>query len=165
MSYRLENASPNFVAMIASPTELKTYFASLAADLGCSFEYGNSERILNRQLGELTYPLLWLEVPTMQLTREHGPLCRKFQSVFLCLNNREPDDYAGQDTALDDMHMLTERVLQRMQADSRTHPVPFVFDMAWATTEHKAKWSADDDWGWATEFELVGAACEEENCC
>lgn len=151
--------------MIATPGELKAYFATIAVDMGISFEYGNSARILGRQLDSLTYPLLWLEVPGIQLTREHGPLMRKFQSTFLCLTNREPDDYAAQDAALDDMHTLTERVLQRMQADSRTQPVPFIFDMGWATTDHKAKWSADDDWGWATEFELVGAACEEEDCC
>lgn len=143
---------------VRTPGELKAYLAGIATDLGCSFEYGNSERILNRQLGDLVYPVLWLEVPDIRMRRE-GTLMREFQSAFLLLSNKEPDDYAGHDAALDAMHALTEQVLQRIQADSESLPVPFLFDMAWAKSEYKGKWSADDDWGWRTEFELVGAAC------
>lgn len=150
--------------MVTTPGELKAYFADIAADLGASFVYGNSERILNRQLSNLTYPVLWLEIPEMRLRRD-GTLKREFQSAFLCLTDRAADDFDGQDTALDEMHTLTEQVLQRMQADSEAHPVPFEFDMASARSEYKGKWSADDDWGWRTEFDLVGAACETEECC
>lgn len=150
--------------MVTTPAELKAYFADIAADLNVSFVYGNSERILNRQLSSLTYPVLWLEIPEMRLTRS-GTLQREFASAFLCLTDRASDDFDGQDTALDEMHTLTEQVLQRMQADSEASPVPFVFDMAGARSEYKGKWSADDDWGWRTEFELIGAACETADCC
>lgn len=150
--------------MITTPAELKAYFAALATDLGCSFEYGNSERILNRQLSQMQYPLLWLEVPEIRLIREGG-LKRRFTTAFLFLSNADIDDYAGQDTALDDMYALTEQALQRLQADSDAHPTPFEFDMENAASEYKGKWSADDDWGWRTEFVLVGAACETEDCC
>lgn len=150
--------------MVTTPGELKAYFADIAADLGCSFVYGNSERILNRQSSDLVYPVLWLEIPEISLRRS-GTLHREFQSAFLCLTDRAADDFEGQDTALDEMHTLTEQVLQRMQADSEATPVPFLFDMAGARSEYKGKWSADDDWGWRTEFELTGAACESEDCC
>lgn len=150
--------------MIRTPAELKAYFADIAADLGCSFVYGNSERILNRQLSNLTYPVLWLEVPAIRLKRD-GTLQREFQTAFLCLSDTPPGDFEAQDTALDAMHTLTEQVLQRMQADSETQPVPFLFDMANANSEYKGQWSADDDWGWRTEFDLTGAACESEDCC
>lgn len=150
--------------MVTTPADLKAYFAEIAADLGCSFVYGNSERILNRQSSDLVYPVLWLEIPEISLRRS-GTLHREFQSAFLCLTDRAADDFEGQDTALDEMHTLTEQVLQRMQADSEATPVPFLFDMAGARSEYKGKWSADDDWGWRTEFELTGAACESEDCC
>lgn len=150
--------------MIRNIADLKVYFAAVAADLGCSFEFGNSERILNRQLSDLQYPVLWLEIPDIRMRRE-GTLYREFQGAFLCLSDAPTDDYAGQDSALDAMYALTEQVLQRMQADSETLPMPFLFDMASARSEYKGKWSADDDWGWRTEFELTGAACENPDCC
>jgi hypothetical protein len=151
--------------MITSPATLKSYFESIATDLGCSFVFGNSERILNRQQSGLQYPVLWLEIPEIRLFR-NGTLQREFRSAFLCLTDRPADDFDGQDTALDEMHTLTEQVLQKMQADSEDiDPTPFLFDMANAFSEYKGKWSADDDWGWRTEFELIGAACESEDCC
>lgn len=150
--------------MVSTPGQLKTYFADIAADLGCDFVYGNSERILNRQSSSLVYPVLWLEIPDISLKRT-GSLTRIFQSAFLCLTDRAVDDFDGQDAALDEMHTLTEQILQRMQADSEAQPVPFIFDMSSARSEYKGKWSADDDWGWRTEFEMEGAACESEDCC
>lgn len=150
--------------MVTTPNELKAYFATIAADLNCDFVYGDSERIINRQLSNLRYPVLWLEVPSIGLSR-NGGLIRTFRSAFLTLTDKALDDWEGQDNALDEMHSLTEQVLQRMQADSEELPVPFLFDMAGAQSEYKAKWSPDDDWGWRTEFELVGAACDNEDCC
>lgn len=152
------------MAPILTHQDLRTYFAEIAADLGMAFEYGNSERILNRQNSNLQYPLLWLEIPEIRLRRD-GILHRVFATAFLCLTDRAADDYDGHDTALDEMFVRTEQVLQRLQADSETLPVPFIFDMAGAASEYKGKWSADDDWGWRTEFELTGAACENEDCC
>lgn len=152
--------------MIKTPADLKAYFADAAADLGCSFEYGNSERILNRQLSQLVYPLLWLEVPDIRMIREGG-LKRRFSTAFSFLSNADVDDYTGQDAALDACFALTEQLLQRMQADSEISDpeVSFEFDMENALSEYKQKWSADDDWGWRTEFTLTGAACESEDCC
>lgn len=150
--------------MITTPAELKAYFATLATTLGCSFEYGNSERILNRQLSDLVYPVLWLEVPDIRLLRDGG-LKRKFSTAFTLLSNVDIDNYAGQDAALDAMYLLTEQALQQLMADSDEMPAPFEFDMAEAVSEYKQKWSADDDWGWRTEIEITGAACESVDCC
>lgn len=149
---------------ITTPAELKAYFATIATDLGAAFVYGNSERILNRQSSNLTYPVIWLEIPEMSMIRMGG-LNRQFSTAFLCLSDAPADDFTGQDTALDAMHLLTEQVLQRMLADSHTFPVPFLFDIAGCRSEYKGRWSADDDWGWRTEFELTGGACENEDCC
>lgn len=150
--------------MITTPAELKTYFAGLATALGCSFEYGNSERILNRQNSQLIYPVLWLEVPDIQTLRDGG-LKLKFSTAITFLTNADADDYSGQDGALDAMFALTMQALRQIMADSDTYPTPFEFDMAEAISEYKQKWSADDDWGWRTEFTLTGAACEYAGCC
>lgn len=151
--------------MIKTPADLKDYFAALATALNCSFEYGNSERILNRQLSNLTYPLLWLEVPDVRLIRDGG-LKREFLCAFLFLSDAAVDDFAGQHTRLDEMFLLTEQALQTLQASSTDEfPAPFDFDMEQAHSQYKAKWSADDDWGWRTEFRLIGAACETADCC
>lgn len=151
--------------MIKTPADLKDYFAALATALGCSFEFGNSERIIQRQLSQLTYPLLWLEHPEVRLLRDGG-LKREFQCAFLFLSNADVDDFAGQHTRLDEMFALTEQALQMLQASSTDEfPAPFDFDMEQAQSQYKGKWSADDDWGWRTEFRLIGAACETADCC
>lgn len=149
--------------MIVTPADLKSYFSDLATDLGCSFAYGNSERILNRMNSQLVYPVLWLEVPEIKLIREGG-LKRRYNTAFLFLSDAPADDETAQDAALDAMFALTEQTLQRLQADSETEDL-FDFDIEGAEMQYKPKWSADDDWGWRTEISLIGAACETPDCC
>jgi hypothetical protein len=151
--------------MIKSAADLKNYFQAMATALGCSFEYGASERILNRQHSQLIYPVLWLEVPEIQPIRSGG-LKRRFYSAFTFLSNADWDDVAGQNARLDEMFLLTEQALQTMQASATdNYPPQFDFDIESSRSEYKQKWSADDDWGWRTEFELLGAMCEDPECC
>lgn len=151
--------------MIKSASDLKDYFAALATALGCSFEYGDSSRILNRQHSQLQYPVLWLEVPEVRMMRSGG-LKRRFFSAFTFLSNADWDDEAGQNTRLDEMWLLTEQALQTLQASATdNYPPQFDFDMESASSAYKQRWSADDDWGWRTEFELIGAVCENPDCC
>jgi len=151
--------------MIKTASDLRDYFQALATALGCSFVYGASDRILNRQNSQLVYPVLWLEVPEIQMIRSGG-LKRRFSSAFIFLSNADWDDEAGQNARLDEMYLLTEQALQTLQASATDNfPPQFDFDMESASSQHKPKWSADDDWGWRTEFELIGAACESPDCC
>lgn len=154
-----------FRSMIKTASDLRDYFQALATALGCSFAYGNSERILNRQHSQLQYPVLWLEVPDIQMIRDGG-LKRRFFAAFTFLSNADWDDEDGQNARLDEMYLLTEQALQTLQASATDNfPPQFEFDMAMSRSEYKPKWSADDDWGWRTEFELLGAACESPDCC
>lgn len=149
---------------MTTPNDLKTYFAQKAAALGLSFVYGASERILNRQSSDLTYPVLWLEVPDISVFRDGG-LKKRFRAAFIILENREADDYDGQDNTLDALWLKTETLLSTIQADSEAGVVDFDFDMTRCESQHKPKFSADDDWGWRTELTIVGGACEMPNCC
>lgn len=150
---------------IHTPADLKDYFQGIATALGCDFAYGNSEKILNRQSSNLRYPVLWLEIPEIRLQRDGG-LKREFASAFLILSDAPVDDFDAQDTRLDETFLLTEQVLQMLQSGSEDeYPAPYDFDMENSKSEHKPKWSADDDWGWRTEFTLMGAACEDLDCC
>lgn len=149
---------------MTSLTDLKDYFAFKADDLGLSFAFGASERILNRQSGQLEYPVLWLEVPDISVFRDGG-LKKRFRGAFVILDCRAADDYDGQDASLDAMWAKTEALLASIQQDSEDGAVEFDFDMSRCESQHKPKFSADDDWGWRTEFSIVGAACESPDCC
>ncbi|RTL04786.1 hypothetical protein EKK58_09710 [Candidatus Dependentiae bacterium] len=149
---------------MTTPADLKSYFEQLASTLGVSFVYGPSEKILNPELSGLQYPVIWLEVP-MVARRRNGTLHTHFKSAFLCLSDKPVGDANGDITAMDEMYELTVQVLQKMQEDSEAVPVPFLFDQDGAESEYIGPWSADADWGWRTEFELTGGACENADCC
>lgn len=150
--------------MITTPAELRAKFAEIATDLGCSFAYGNSDQILNRQTSSIQYPILWLEIPDIKLIRMGG-LHRAYGISLLCLSDKAVNDLDGEANALDAMYLLTEQVLQRLQLDASATPAPFIFDMDGVVSEYKGAWSADDDWGWRTNIEIIGAACESADCC
>lgn len=149
---------------MTTPNHLKSYFAQKASALGVDFVYGGSERILDRQSSDLKYPCLWLEVPDIQVFRDGG-LKKRFRTAFLFLENREADNYEGQDGSLDAMWVLTETLLRTIQQDAENGPLDADFDMARTESQHKPKFSADDDWGWRTEITLTVGGCELPECC
>lgn len=148
--------------MITDLTSYKNHLATVAADLDLHFVFGSSERILMQQLGDIEYPCLWLGKPSVRLVRDGG-LHRKFVGEFWLLDHADVDDYAGQDAKLNSTFILTEKVLQRLQADADAQQ--FIFEMSEASSDPKEKFSADDCLGWVTDFTLLGAACETEDCC
>lgn len=131
------------------------YFKALATSFGFSFEYGGSERILNRQSSQLRYPVLWLEVPDVRLIGSGG-LRRNFVGAFCLLNNVEPDDYAAQDAILDDLLDKCVLITQQMRTDVEQNHL-FEFDPDGTTYEARTKWSADDDFGWRVSYTIIGA--------
>lgn len=146
---------------MTSITDFKKIFEEIAADKGLTFVYGNSERILSRQEGNLIYPLLWLEVPQIQLYRDGG-LKARFNTAFLILDMPPTDIWEDQDTAQGSTLSITESVLQVLAAESGS---TYEYDFADTTLDRKEKYSADDDWGWRAEIVITGIACEEPDCC
>lgn len=144
-----------------SPTDVRDYFEAIATDLGLSFQYGSSERILNRQSSNLLYPCLWLEKPDISHFRSGG-LKRVFESAYVVLISCAPDDYEAIDTAQNESDILTEKILNRLEADADA-PAQFEFDRKECSSDVIESWSADADTGWRTEFRLtLGVLCETD---
>jgi hypothetical protein len=122
------------------------------------FVMGGSERILNRENSIINYPVVWLEIPDISWINDGG-LKRRYSGAFVVLMSAPQDDWTREDADLDTTLTITNKILARMQYDAQDEGL-FEFDIEGATTNHKGKWSGDNDWGWRTEFELIGDACE-----
>lgn len=122
------------------------------------FVIGGSERILNRENQIIQYPVLWLEVPDISWINEGG-LKRRYAGAFVVLMAAPSDDWTQEDQDLDTTLLITNKILAKMQYDADNGD-EFEFEIEGANTTHKGKWSGDNDWGWRTEFDLVGEACE-----
>ena len=144
------------------PSELKAYFANVAEQLGISFEYGNSQRILNRQSANLTYPLLWLEKPQVR-RQQSGAYKLSLRTAFVVLISVRPDDYEAADAAQDLSFEITEKVMFRLENDAALAPPIFEFDRERSSSECLEFWSGDSDTGWRTEIEVViEGGCEDD---
>jgi hypothetical protein len=139
--------------MISNLQSYKSYFESLATHLGCTFVYANKGRVLDKQLSQIIYPLLWVPVPEVRLNLEHGRQYI-FQGAMVFLKNAPSDDYTAQDTALATMLTLATNGIAKLQIDAEDN---FEFDPESVAMEHVAFWSADNDWGWKVEFEIGGS--------
>lgn len=147
--------------MIKSVNQYKAYFAALAAAKGLSFVYGGSERIINRQAMDIQYPCLWLGIPEIRRKREGG-LKKIFDGWFIILTDAATDDYAEQDNNLDEMEKKTEELIAQMSDDALA--LQFEFDAEDAVSHYRARQTADDAWGWFTEFQLTGLHKQNSTC-
>lgn len=138
---------------MTSLNDYKNYFKSLAAANGLDFVYGGSERILNRQNMDITYPCLWVGVPEIRRTSSGGAK-KIFDGWFIVLTDAPADDIAAQDDGLDAMEALTETLLGKMTDDHFARV--FEFDPDEAVSFFRGRQTADDAWGWFTEFKLTG---------
>ncbi len=146
-----------------SINDYKAWWAGTAAALNLDFIYGGSDRILNRQNMNITYPCIWVGVPEVRRTRASGALKKLFDGWFIVLQNAPTDDNEEQDTALNDMDDLTEQVLTRMYNAAMAGQ--FEFDPEETISYYKAKQTADDGWGWFTEFKMTGGQTVEYPDC
>ena len=139
--------------MISSLDTYKSYFNGLATELGCSFVYANKGRLIDKQLSQIVYPVLWVPVPDVRLAIEDGKQYI-FQGAAVFLTNAAADDYEAQDSALNSMLSLATAAIEKLMDDS---PGNFVFDADGVAMDHVAFWSGDNDWGWKLEFEIGGS--------
>lgn len=146
---------------MTSITDYKKIFEEIASAQGINFVYGNSERILSRQEANLVYPVLWLEVPQIQLYRDGG-LKARFMGAFIVLDMPPTDVWDDQDSTQGNTLQLTETTLQMLAAGSGT---TYEYDFEGTQLDRKEKYSADDDWGWRAETVITGMACEDLDCC
>lgn len=125
----------------------------MAEAKGLAFVYGGSDRVLNRQPADLTYPCLWLGVPEVR-RRKEGTLKKTFDGWFVVMSDAPIDDLDMQDAAIDAMEALTEEIVAQMY-DDYINALQFEFEPGDTVSHFKPRQTPDDAWGWLTEFNLI----------
>jgi len=138
---------------------LKTYidyFKQLASEhveLKGSFVHGAAGRIISGSRSDFTYPLLWLETPTMVLTDKDGtaPFGTR-QGAFVVLLSAPTNDYDAQDAAWIQAEALALDVLSYLRRDKKLRK--HTFDLTDRPLEPVATLSVAGEIGWRYEFGL-----------
>jgi hypothetical protein len=151
---------------MTSYSEYVDYFRTLAAAHSKlkQFVVGGSERILNRNRTTIEYPILWLEVPEVSMSRggsetEYSAI---FSGAFLVLENAQPDNWEREDADLNNTLNICMQILARMESDADADEWSISLDNI--NIEHKGRWGDDNDWGWRVNFEIsMPVGCLDES--
>lgn len=132
------------------------YFRRLAQQhqvLRGSFVHGAAGRIIAGSRSELSYPLLWLETPTLTLSDKDGtaPYGQR-HSAFVVLASAPPGDYEAQDAAWAQTEAIALDVLSYLWADKKRRKIKF--DLSERPLEAVATLTVAGEIGWRYEFSL-----------
>lgn len=139
------------------------WWEATAAALNLDFVYGGHDRVLNRQNMDLRYPCLWVGIPEIRRSRQNGALQKVFDGWFIVLQDAPTDDNSEQNAALNDTDDITEQVLARLY--NAAMEGQFQYEPEESISHYKAKQTADDAWGWFTEFKITGGLTVEYLAC
>lgn len=141
--------------MISGYKEFVDYFRGLAEahTTIADFVVGGSERILNRELSRITYPVMWLEHPDISPYYKGGANAR-FIGAFAILYNAPADDWEKEEADLDASLAICFSIINKMVEDAEEGR--FHLDMDDIEINHKGRWSGDNDWGWRVGFAIGG---------
>ena len=153
VSYGHWGGAAMFVPMITNLASYRTYFANLGRQMGCQMVWANSGRVLNQEISQVQYPIIWVPVPQARLDRTDGDRWI-FTGAMVVLTHCAADDWSAQDKALEDMLDIARAAVAQMTDDAAEQ---FDFDPDSVEMDHVAHWSADNDCGWKIEFTLTGA--------
>lgn len=142
----MENTLPNFIG----------YFRSLVAQHLAlqDFAHGPAMRIIEGSRSGNTYPLLWLETPTLSLSDKDGtsPYGQR-HSAFVVLQTVARDDYEAQDTAWAQTEAIALDVLSYLRREHKARRVRFS-GLDGGQLEAVATLSTAYEVGWRFEFSL-----------
>lgn len=143
--------------MLNSIDSYRLYFKALAEahSLINSFEFGGSERILNRTRSDVTYPVLWLEVPEFSSDSEsEGEVT--LSGAFVILDNSEME-WDAENQAIENTYQIAQQIFRKMidDVDKEEFEISGDFKCDFVDT-----FSADNDFGWRVDFNLkVSRGC------
>ncbi|MGI4870648.1 MAG: hypothetical protein ACRYFX_05650 [Janthinobacterium lividum] len=142
--------------MVKTLSEFIAYFRQVAdehVDLQGSFVHGAAGRIIAGTRSQNTYPLLWLETPTLSLLDKDGtsPYGQR-HAAFVVLHSASPTDYADQDAKWASTEALALDVLSRLRRDKKARLIGFELDGR--QLEAVATLTVDNEIGWRCEFDL-----------
>jgi hypothetical protein len=133
------------------------YFRQLATEHVAlqDFVHGPSGRIIAGSRKELTYPLLWLETPSLSLADKDGtaPLGQR-HTALIVLDTASPTDYADQDAKWASTEAIALEVLSRMRKDYRERQF-VAFTLDGTVLEAVATLTVAGEIGWRFEFSLA----------
>ncbi|MDO7885337.1 hypothetical protein [Hymenobacter cheonanensis] len=132
------------------------YFRRLATDNLAlrDFVHGPSGRIIAGSRRELTYPLLWLETPSLALADKDGtaPLGQR-HAALIVLDSASASDYADQDAKWASTEAIALEVLSRMRRDYKARQF-VAFSLDGTVLEAVATLTVAGEIGWRFEFSL-----------
>lgn len=133
------------------------YFRQLAAahaQLKGSFMHGAAGRIIAGSRSENTYPLLWLETPTLALSDKDGTApFGKRSSAVVVLQSVSRDDYAEQDAGWASTEAIALDILSRLRKEYRERKIDLA-SLDGTLLEAVATLSVANEIGWRFEFTL-----------
>ena len=142
----MNNTLPDFI----------TYFRQLATEHVAlkDFVLGPTQRIIAGSRNELSYPLLWLELPSMTLLDKDSttPVGQR-HAALVVLDSASVSDYADQDAKWASTEAIALDVLSRLRRDYKARE--FVsFELDGTVLEAVATLTQAGEIGWRFEFKL-----------
>jgi hypothetical protein len=133
------------------------YFRQLAtahAQLKGSFIHGAAGRIIAGSRSENTYPLLWLETPTLALSDKDGtaPFGKRTSAVVI-LQSVAKDDYAEQDAGWASTEAIALDILSHLRRETQARRLS-LDSLDGTLLEAVATLSVANEIGWRFEFTL-----------
>lgn len=142
----MNNTLPDFIA----------YFRALATEHVAlkDFVLGPTQRIIAGSRNALTYPLLWLELPSMALLDKDStaPVGQR-HAALVVLDSASVTNYADQDAKWASTEALALDVLSRMRQDYKERKF-LGFELAGTVLEAVATLTVAGEIGWRFEFSL-----------
>jgi len=142
----MKNTLPDFIAYFR---QLTTEHVELA-----DFVLGPTQRIIAGSRNELSYPLLWLELPSLGLLdKDSTTPTGQRHAALVVLDSASISDYADQDAKWASTEALALDVLSRMRHDYKARK--FVsFELDGIVLEAVATLTVAGEIGWRFEFKL-----------
>ena len=144
--YLMENTLPSFIEyfrqLVSEHVELK------------DFVHGAAGRIIAGSREGLSYPLLWLETPSLTLEDKDStmPLGQR-HSAFIVLHTASAQDYADQDAKWASTEAIALDVLSRLRHDYKARKFTS-FTLDGGVLEAVATLTQGGELGWRYELSL-----------
>ena len=156
-----------------TPLSFANYFRDLvvnsAANFGATdqikdFTWGDSRRIISKSRSDMSYPCLFLEVPSYQLSDNFGnDRSGAARSGFSILINAESGDWERQNEIWNQTYQMGLKVLGQMLKDRQL--LGFYFNLNGVLAEPVNSFIVDNDFGYRFEFEIQKIGFLDLNIC
>lgn len=119
----------------------------------CDFVYGKSRKILSKQRSEIEYPVLWLDIPDVDVDLNDED-CTIFRGSFIALTNVSNDDDCHEQEQEELTFKIMLQLVTRIINMHKTGQIQLLNKNL--TLEPCSSWSTDDDTGWRVDFAIKG---------